>query len=138
MLRPRSERASIALVVMVIFVMAGLATVMVAHVVSDSRVVLGDTDRAAALDASDVALAVTRARIAAGETDRFEVSGEDGPVRWAATATPASAGEWDVEMTGISHRVNKVVQARLVADDSKVWRVRDWHEVTTRVEPGPG
>ena len=40
MLSRRPERGSIALVVMVVFVMAGLATVMVSRVVSDSRVVI--------------------------------------------------------------------------------------------------
>jgi len=138
MLSRRPERGSIALVVMVVFVMAGLATVMVSRVVSDSRVVIGDSDRAVALDASDVGLAEVRARIVSGETAAFDSEGEAGAARWWATATPADSKNWTIEVTGTSHRVSKLVRAALAVDAAGVWRQSNWYEVLTRVEPVAG
>ncbi len=128
MLRADRERGSVALVVMVMFIMASLAAIMVSRTMADGRVVVGDGDRLVALDAADQGTAVALARVSGGETADFSDAGSSGAARWTTTVHPISSTEWSVTATGSVSGVTRDVDARIVLDDDKVWHLRQWSE----------
>lgn len=126
---PRDERGSVALVVMVIFVMASLATIMVTNNAGEARRARAQQDRGAALGAADLALARAMARISVGETAAtFTESGSAGGTSWRVDASRATGTRWVATATGRSSAASRTVAADVVRNPSGRWVITAWRE----------
>ena len=127
--RRGDERGSVAMVVMVLFVMASLATVMVARDTSELRSVRTVQDRAAALAATDVALAAGVARAAIETAPAFTENGTAGGAAWTVTARRIDAGRWELQVTATTNGARRRVDAALERRAGSGWVVGEWQEV---------
>ncbi len=126
--RCRGEGGSVALAIMVMVVLAGLTTVMLARDVSEVRLSRGAQNRAAALSATDAALATTSARIAI-ETSGFSTNGTAGAATWTSTAVKVSSTEWTVHVVGTASGTSRMVDTSFVQRNGSGWVVSKWREV---------
>ncbi len=124
----QDERGSVAMVVMVLFVMASLATVMVARDTSELRSVRTSQDRAAALAATDAGLAAGVARAAIETTDTFSESGTAGDVAWSVEASRPDPARWDLVVTATANGSLRTVSAGLEHRGGSGWVVVNWQE----------
>jgi hypothetical protein len=126
--RGADERGSVAMVVMVLFVMASLATVMVARDTSELRSVRTSQDRAAALAGTDAALAAGVARAAVETTPSFTESGMSGDVTWHVEANRVDEGRWELVVNATANASLRTVSAALERRGGSGWVVVDWQE----------
>ena len=128
--RHRDEAGSIALVTLVLVVMAMLAAARVARVTSEGRRVSDGGHRVAALEAADGGLTAAQARVAAGESDRFGITGgPDEDLTWRAEATPVAPQQREQRSEGRSGRVPVTQRADLVVADGTRWHLAGWEQV---------
>ena len=118
MLRPTArramgERGSVALVVMVIFVMASLAAIMVTRSAGDLRLSVIEQHQAAADAASDLGIARAVARIQVGESATgFDDIGSVADATWSVNVRQVDATRWDLISTGQSGSSTRPVLRR--------------------------
>jgi Tfp pilus assembly protein PilX len=124
----RDDRGSVALVVMVLFVMASLATVMVARDTSELRSVRTSQDRSAALAATDAGMAAGVARAAVETSSDFTESGVAGDAAWDLTARRVSTDRWELVVVGTANESQRTASAGLVRRGGSGWVVDRWQE----------
>jgi Tfp pilus assembly protein PilX len=127
----RGERGSVALAVIIIVLLAGLAAVMVSRNSADGRTTRARQDRAAALAAADAGLAETVSQAAMARDKELSVTGDVVSATWTSTATRIAPERWAVTVVGRSHGQRRTITATLVQRGGSGWLVSDWHE-------GPG
>jgi len=127
----RDERGSVALAVIIIVLLAGLAAVMVSRNSADGRTTRARQDRASALAAADAGLAETVSRAALARDKELSVTGDVVSATWTSTATRIASERWAVTVVGRSHGQSRTITATLVQRGGSGWLVSDWHE-------GPG
>jgi hypothetical protein len=116
------------MVVMVIALIASIATVMVSRSSADSRVIVGSEDRVVARQVADRGLAVALAGIVAGEPDGFGTAERVGSGRFEVRARRVAEDRWQVESVGSRSDLVVVVTAAVARDEGGVWRVQSWEE----------
>ena len=126
--RSTDERGSVAMVVMVLFVMASLATVMVARDTSELRSIRTSQDRAVALAGTDAGLAAGVARAAVESSTKFSESGSAGDVSWTVDANRLDPGRWQLVITATANGSLRTVSAALERRGASGWVVADWQE----------
>ena len=126
----RDERGSVALVVMVIFVMATLAAVMVTRNAGDLRQSVIESHQAAADAAADLGIARAVARVQAGESSEgFTDRGAAGDATWTTTGRLVGDGQWQLVSTGTSDTSNRSISTGLIRRNDRFWSVADWHRI---------
>ena len=126
--RSESERGSVALAVIIIVLLAGLAAVMVSRNSADGRTTRVRQDRAAALAAADAGLAETVSRAALATDKELKAAGDVVSATWSSTARLVADGHWSVTVVGRAHGQQRTVSAALTKTDGSGWLVSDWHE----------
>jgi hypothetical protein len=127
--RPRrDDRGSVALVVMVLFVMASLAAIVVSRSVEDAREVRRSQDRADALALTDVGLAAGSARATLEPAATFADSGSIDGGTWTSSAQRVNPFRWQISVDATIHGATRQVSAALVLRGGSGWVVADWQE----------
>lgn len=125
--RRGGDRGSVALVVLVIFVMAGLAAVMVSRNAVDLRLAVTEEHQAAADAAIDLGIARATGRVQSGETDKeFVEAGTAGDAAWTVTVRRVDDARWDVDAEATSDRSTRRVSAAIVKRPGSQWAVSQW------------
>ena len=128
--RCRDERGSVALVVMIIFVMASLAAIMVTRNAGDLRLVVTEQQQASADAAADLGVARALARVQNGEPQReFVDEGSVGDATWSVTARMVDATDWQVVATGAAGTTRRSFGATLNQRGDQFWVVANWHQI---------
>lgn len=126
--RVQDERGSVALVVMVLFVMASLATVMVARDVSELHSVRTSQDRSVALAATDAGMAAGVARAAVETSNGFGESGVAGDATWQLRARRINEDRWELLVIAQANVSQRAASAGLVRRGGSGWVLSDWQE----------
>lgn len=131
MLNHRDERGSVALVVMVIFVMASLAAIMVSRNAADLRLSVTEQQQAAADAAADLGISRVLARIQNGESAPGLVDeGSAGDASWSVTARALDGSTWDVVSTGSLGTTLRSFGATVVQRGDQFWVISNWRQLS--------
>lgn len=124
-----NEHGSVVMASLIILVMLLVSVAVTDRVLANVRAARNGQARAAALSATDIAIAEAMARIDRGETASFSGSGVTASSTFQYSATVVSSSRWHLRADAQSGRAAKSVEMDLNRTLLSGWVQSAWHEV---------